>query len=111
MTVGEAMKKAREEAGLTVPNLSAITGISSAGIYQYEKDINKPRIDTAEILADALGISIDEYVGHGEHKSRTLSAEVLKLLRQQARVDAMKELGEKVMEFITDTVKAERRAE
>lgn len=108
MTVGEAMKKAREEAGLTVSNLSTLSGVATTNIYQYEKDINKPRVDTAEILADALGISIDEYIGHGEHKSRTLGAEMLKILRQQARADAMKELGEKVTDFITEALKAEK---
>lgn len=72
MTVGEAMRAAREKAGLTQSKLSAITGISPTSLNQYEKDKYLPRIDAAEMLADALGISIDEYVGHVTGEVKTI---------------------------------------
>ena len=64
MTVGEAMKKAREKANYSRKELSNISGINAKNIGQYELDNNLPRIDIVELLADALGISIDEYIGH-----------------------------------------------
>lgn len=64
MTVSEAMKKAREKAGLTQAQLSKISGVFSQNISKYELGQALPRVDTVELLADALGISIDEYVGH-----------------------------------------------
>ena len=64
MTVGEAMKRAREKAGLTQGQLSKISGVFSQNISKYELGQALPRVDTAEFLADALGISIDEYIGH-----------------------------------------------
>lgn len=64
MTIGEAMRAAREKAGLSINKLSKISGVHAQNIGQYESDKVKPRIDTAEFLADALGISIDEYIGH-----------------------------------------------
>lgn len=64
MTVSEAMKRAREKAGLTQGQLAKISGVFSQNISKYELGQALPRVDTAEFLADALGISIDEYIGH-----------------------------------------------
>lgn len=72
MTVGEAMKQAREKAGLTQNALATITGISPTSLNQYERDVYLPRIDAVEMLADTLGISIDEYVGHGTGEVKTI---------------------------------------
>lgn len=58
------MRRARELAGLTMVQLSKLTGISADCIGQYERERNIPHIDAVEILADALGLSIDEYTGH-----------------------------------------------
>ena len=64
MTVGEAMKKTREKANYSKKELSKISGVNAYNIGQYELDHTLPRIDIAELLADALGIIIDEYIGH-----------------------------------------------
>ena len=64
MTVGEAMRMAREKANYSRKELSKLSGINAYNIGQYELDRNNPRIDVVELLADALGISIDEYIGH-----------------------------------------------
>lgn len=61
---GSSMKTARIDAGLSLRKLSEISGINYRLISRYERDEIRPRIDTAEILADALNISIDEYIGH-----------------------------------------------
>jgi transcriptional regulator with XRE-family HTH domain len=68
MTTGEAMRNAREKANYSKKELSQLSGINAYNIGQYELDRVKPRIDTAEMLADALGISIDEYIGHEVRK-------------------------------------------
>lgn len=64
MTVGESVKKAREAAGLTRTALADISGVASRTISSIERDERGPSVRTAEILADALEISIDELVGH-----------------------------------------------
>ncbi len=68
MTVGEAMRAARNKAGLMIKELSEISGVSKGLISCYERDLTRPIIDNVEILADALGISIDEYIGHEVRK-------------------------------------------
>lgn len=63
MTRGEYMRRARERAGLTIIQLSKLAGISADCIGK-QLDRNIPHVDSVELLADALGLSIDEYTGH-----------------------------------------------
>jgi transcriptional regulator with XRE-family HTH domain len=64
MTRGDYMRKAREDAGLTLRELGAISGISFNTISRYERGLYQGNINNIEILADALGLTIDEFVGH-----------------------------------------------
>lgn len=65
MTQGEYMRKARKRARLSLVQLSKISGIPDTTIGALERDVNRSgTIATIELLADALGLSIDEYVGH-----------------------------------------------
>jgi len=64
MTRGEHMKAARKKAHLTLRQLQERSGVRYSIISALEREIHGPQLTTAEVLADALGISIDEYVGH-----------------------------------------------
>lgn len=72
MTRGDYMRKAREDAGLTLRELDARSGISFGVISRYERDVYPKRISLANvvILADVLGLTVDEYIGHGKVKNR-----------------------------------------
>ena len=64
MTRGESMRAARIKAGFTQGALADEAGIMRNTLGRIERDEHIGRIDTIELLADVLGISIDEYVGH-----------------------------------------------
>ena len=65
MTRGEYMRKARINAGFSIVQLSDMSGIAQNTISLLERKAQRGGwVDTIEILADALGLSIDEYVGH-----------------------------------------------
>ena len=65
------MRKWREKRGLTQPELAKLSGISQVTISALEIGRNSGgNLDTIELLADALGLSIDEYVGHEVIKYR-----------------------------------------
>lgn len=64
MTIGEYMTAARENRGLTRPQLARKAGLSSEIVGKYERDEHFPGLANLLSLSDALGISIDEYVGH-----------------------------------------------
>jgi len=65
MTRGEHMRLSREKKGLTIIQLSNASGIAVNTISSLERNNRYGGwLVTVEILADTLGLSIDEYVGH-----------------------------------------------
>lgn len=65
MTQGEYMRRARQQAGLTIVQLSELSGVTKKTITDLELGhVSYGRLDNIMLLADALGLSIDEYVGH-----------------------------------------------
>ena len=71
MTRGEIMRMWREKRGLSQCELAELSGISQVTISALEKGRNSGgNLDTIELLADALGLSIDEYGGHEVIKHR-----------------------------------------
>ena len=70
MTRGEIMRMWRERAGLSQYELAELSGVTQKTIYALEHDKNNGSVTTVELLADALGLSIDEYVGHKVTKCR-----------------------------------------
>lgn len=58
MTVGERIKKRREEMGMTVDELAEKLGKNRATIYRYERgDIEKLPIEILEPISHALNVS------------------------------------------------------
>ena len=63
MTIGEAMKKAREDKGWSQNRLSIKSGIHVQCISQWERDKVFPTIINLIPIADALDVTLDELVG------------------------------------------------
>lgn len=61
--IHEAMTKAREEKGWTKSKLSRVSGVPLTSVYSYETGMVLPGLLNLLSLADALDISLDEYVG------------------------------------------------
>lgn len=64
-TRGGAMIRARKAAGMSRKQLAEKAGICDACLGKWERDETVPSLTGAELAADALGISLDEYVDHG----------------------------------------------
>ena len=64
MNIGQAMRKAREKAEMTLRELGKRSGYNPSYLGEIERDKYAPRLTTVIDLADVLGISLDEYVGH-----------------------------------------------
>ena len=65
MTRGESMRNWRIRRGLSQSKLAELSGINASTISALELDRNSGgTMDTVELLADTLGLSIDVYVGH-----------------------------------------------
>lgn len=63
MTRGEHIRAAREARGLFLRDLEELSGVPYQTISRIENDHAVPRLDTVELLADALGMSIDDLIG------------------------------------------------
>ncbi len=64
MTVGEAMRKARKNQGVSVDELAKKSGYHPQQIWSWENETFMPRLTAVIDIADALGISVDELIGH-----------------------------------------------
>lgn len=56
MTIGEKIQSARKQAGLTQIQLGKKLGVSGSMIGQWENDLRKPKSETLERIANALGV-------------------------------------------------------
>ena len=64
------MRMWREKRGLSQYELADLAGVSQKTICALERDKRNGSATTVELLADELGLSIDEYVGHKVVKYR-----------------------------------------
>ncbi len=62
--IGAAMRRARQEKGMTVGELARKAGIGRATLYHYETGRNWPGLYSMLALADALGVALSDYVNH-----------------------------------------------
>lgn len=63
-TVGQSLKDKRLRAHLSVKELSERSGVPDSTIRRYETSICSRQLENLMALADALGLTLDEIVGH-----------------------------------------------
>ena len=60
------LREIRKARGMTQTELSKVTGIHRTTINRYEKVGVDPKIETAEKLAKALGVTVNELIERTE---------------------------------------------
>jgi len=65
-TIGEKIRKLRQEAGLTIQKLAEMSGVSPAGIYKIETNEMTPSITTLMKIAAALDKKVSYFVEESE---------------------------------------------
>lgn len=63
MTIGESMRRARKNAGLTLQKLAFFSNSTTSFLSRLERDMFNPNIKKVIELSDVIGISIDDYIG------------------------------------------------
>ena len=58
---GAWLKAAREKSGYSQSELARKTNIFQANISRYETEVDTPLVTTAAILANALGVDLNDY--------------------------------------------------
>lgn len=69
MTVGESIRKLRQERGMTAETLAAKLGVPPAVISLWEEDREKPSLEQLLSLKNAFGVSADRLLGVEEGTS------------------------------------------
>ena len=68
-SIGAAMREKREELGWSLSQVSAKSGLHKNTIAGYEKDEHQPGLFNLVVLADTLGVGLDEYIGRKAKES------------------------------------------
>jgi transcriptional regulator with XRE-family HTH domain len=68
-TAGSRIRSLRKEAGLTQKELGRKIGVSAVSVTQWEKDVNLPRGENANLLCKILGSSW-EWIAHGKGNAK-----------------------------------------
>ena len=74
MSLGAFIAQLRKEKGLTQKQLSEILGVSDKTISHWEREESAPDISILPILADTLGVTVDELLA-GEKKNIPITEE------------------------------------
>lgn len=59
MTVGENIRRIRQERGLTLKQLGDMVGVNEAYIRAYETGRRNPKIKSLEAIAQALAVNVE----------------------------------------------------
>lgn len=68
LNIGKKLKKLRNNNGYTLKQLSEICGLSISFISDIENNRRNPSIENLNKLADALGISVNDFLDNTESK-------------------------------------------
>lgn len=72
--LGEELRKAREEAGLTQEQTAFAANIDRSYLSQLENNHKSPTVDVLYLICDALGVAASEILARVERSRRAGSA-------------------------------------
>ena len=79
-TFGQRLSRLRKEKGLTQEEIAKKIVISPQAVSKWENDLSSPDILMLSSIADILGVSVDELLGHqvnNKEEKETVDAEVV----------------------------------
>ena len=66
-TIGEKIAELRREKAITQESLASVIGVSSQAISKWENNVTMPDITLLPLIAELLGVTIDELFGLEHH--------------------------------------------
>ena len=78
MTLGEKLKKARKQAGLSQEQLAEKLTISRSAVAKWETDKGIPDVDNLKAIFQLLGTSIDDLLDDGQAYDKAVIREKTK---------------------------------
>ncbi|WP_338630451.1 helix-turn-helix transcriptional regulator [Clostridium baratii] len=97
----EILKDLRSEHGLSLDQLSSLTGISKTMLFNLEKGTRTGTVDTLKTLADFYKVSLDYITGYDE-RMRIISNFLMELSQKFDLDDPL--IQKKILKAISDKV-------
>lgn len=66
MTIGERIRAKRKGAGMTQADLAQLLGVTPQLVSQYETDTKRPKLETLQRIAVALGCYVADLIPNGD---------------------------------------------
>lgn len=79
MTLGEKIKEARKQCGLSQEQLAEKMNVSRSAIAKWETDKGLPDIDNLKALSQLLNVSVDYLLDNGETLNESVIHETYNL--------------------------------
>ena len=108
--IGEAVRAARDKAGLTQAGLAEAADISDETVSRIERGAYEPAVSTLIALADALGVSVEQLVGRAG-RGRLIAARSPLVARLAERADALPHEGVQALLRLAQMLPEKRQAE
>jgi len=86
-----AIRAAREQAGLSRPELADLVGVNRGAVYTWEKGSSVPSMLNLGALADALGVSADLFAHPPAVPENPVALYLLRAVAQRAADAALDE--------------------
>lgn len=99
MTVGEAIKAARKERGVTRLELARQTGLGLSTLEFIENDRGLTRLDSVLRIADVLDVSLDELTGRASANKKRANNVAPKTTKAKYQIFAKRIDDEKCSEW------------
>lgn len=100
MTIAENIRRIRKEKHMTQKQLGSLCGMDEANIRKYELGKINPKIETAERIAEALGVNVIELMDLGMDGIRlqkdTVDMKTDRFMTQQDKLRQGKYIEDKV---------------
>ena len=118
--IGENIKRLLKENGYTQKDLAKRTGLTESTISHYVNNQREPNLEALKRLALALGVSVDELIGHDyptpallkafaeidrlkvENDSLRMAGNSFKMHYNTAKAEGIKEFAERLKEKFCD---------
>lgn len=83
MELGQIIQEKRKKAGLTQKELAEKVDVATITIQQYERNVREPKLETVVRIAEALNVSVSEFIPYGHPQNIKARYEAAKLRAEQ----------------------------
>ena len=84
--LGETIYKLRKEKGLSQAELGALVGVSNKAVSKWETDEANPDIQSLPLVAEALGVTLDELLSDIKHDKKDFEPKKKRVLGMSGTV-------------------------